>query len=75
MVKIDFQNYFPTKSYSSVSQKIKNAKRAHCTKSKSTKVPKFRTDIRLLSVTVSKRNFENIVLIQSYMYDSSLARL
>ena len=32
--------------------KYLNAKRAYCTKSKSTKVPKFRTDIRLLSVTV-----------------------
>ena len=47
-----------------------NAKRAHCTKSESTKVPKVCTDIRLLSVTVwAKRNFENIVLIQSYMYE------
>ena len=31
--------------------KYQNAKRAHCTKSESTKEHKFCTDIRLLSVT------------------------
>ena len=64
MVKKDFQNYFPTKSYSFVSQNIKNAKRAHCTKSESTTVPKFCTDIRLFKCDcMSKKNFENIVSI------------
>ena len=50
--------------------KYQNAKRAHCTKSESTKVPKFCTDIRLFKCDcMSKKNFENIVSIQSYMYD------
>ena len=50
--------------------KYQNAKQAHCTKSESTKVPKFCTDIRLLKCDCkSKKNFENIVSIQSYMYD------
>ena len=56
--------------------------RAHCTQiwgtSKlvfnghmtGTKVPKFWTDIRHFNCDcMSKRNFKNIVLIQSYMYD------
>ena len=50
--------------------KYQNAKRAHCTKSESTKVPKFCTDIRLFKCDcMSKKKFENIVSIQSYMYD------
>ena len=40
--------------------KYQNAKRAHCTKSESTKVPKFCTDIRLFkwahTVTLKKSN-------------------
>ena len=39
-------------------------------KSASTKVPKFCTDIRLFKCyCMSKRNFENTVSIQSYIYD------
>ena len=50
--------------------KYQNAKRAHCTKSESTKVPKFCTDMRLFKCDcMSKKKFENIVSIQSYMYD------
>ena len=50
--------------------KYQNAKRAHCTKSESTKVPKFCPDIRLFKCDcMSKKNFENTVLIQSHMYD------
>ena len=50
--------------------KYQNAKRAHCTKSESAKVPKFCADIRLLKCdSMSKKKFENTVLIQSYMYD------
>ena len=50
--------------------KYQNAKRAHCTKNESTKVPKFCTDIRLFKCDcMSKKKFENIVSIQSYMYD------
>ena len=70
MVKKDFQNYFPTKSYSSVSQKYQNAKQAHCTKSESTKMAKFCTDIRLFKCDcMSKKKFETIISIQSYMYN------
>ena len=48
--------------------KYQNAKRAHCTKSESTKVLKFCTDIRLFKCDcMSKKKFENIVSIQSYM--------
>ena len=44
--------------------KYQNAKRAHCTKSESTKVPKFCIDIRLFKCDcMSKKNFENIVSI------------
>ena len=44
--------------------KYQNAKRAHCTKSESTTVPKFCTDIRLFKCDcMSKKNFENIVSI------------
>ena len=69
-MKIDFQNLFPYEKLFVRFAKYQNAKRAYCTKSKSTKVPKFRTDIRLFKCDcMSKRNFENIVLIQSYMYD------
>ena len=50
--------------------KYQNAKRAHCTKSERTKVPKFCTDISLFKCDcMSKRKFENTVLIQSYLYD------
>ena len=50
--------------------KYQNAKRAHCMKSKSTKVPKFCIDIRHFKCDcMSKKKFENIVLIQSYKYD------
>ena len=50
--------------------KYQNAKQAHCTKSESTTVPKFCTDIRLLKFDcMSKKNAENIVSILSYMYD------
>ena len=51
--------------------KYQNAKWAHCTKSENTKVPKFCTDIRLFKCDCmsKKKNFENIVSIQSYMYD------
>ena len=47
MVKTDFQNDFPTKSYLSVSQNIKMRNGPIARKAKSTKVPKFCTDIRL----------------------------
>ena len=44
--------------------KYQNAKRAHCTKSESAKVPKFCTDIRLFKCDcMSKKKFENIVSI------------
>ena len=44
--------------------KYQNAKRAHCTKSESTTVPKFCTDIRLFKCDcMSKKNFGNIVSI------------
>ena len=50
--------------------KYQNVKRAHCTKSESAKVPQFCTDIRLFKCDcMSKKKFENTVLIQSYMYD------
>ena len=63
MVKKDFQNYFPTKLFVRFA-KYQNAKRAHCTKSKSAEVPKFCTDIRLFKCDcMNKNNFENIVSI------------
>ena len=44
--------------------RYQNAKRAHCTKSESTAVPKFCTDIRLFKCDcMSKKIFENIVSI------------
>ena len=44
--------------------KYQNAKRAHCTKSESAKVPKFCTDIRLFKCDcMSKKKIENIVSI------------
>ena len=50
--------------------KYQNAKRAHCTKSESTTMPKFCTDIRLFKCDcMSQKKFENIVSISSYMYD------
>ena len=49
--------------------KYQNAKRAHCTKNESTKVPKFCTDITLFKCDCMRKKIENIVSIQSYMYD------
>ena len=49
--------------------KYQNAKRAHCTKSKSARVPKFCTDIRLFKCDYMSKKNENTVLIQSFMYD------
>ena len=69
MVKKDFQNYFPTKSYSFVSQNIKMRNGLIAQKAKVLTVPKFCTDIRLFKCDcMSKKNFENIVSIKSYMY-------
>ena len=49
--------------------KYQNVKRAHCTKSESTKVPKFCTGIRLFKCNcMSRENFENVVSIQSYFF-------
>ena len=59
MVKKNFQNYFPTKSYSFVSQNIKMRNGLIATKSESTTVPKFCTDIRLFKCDcMSKKYFE-----------------
>ena len=70
MVETDFQKLFSYEKLFVPFAKYQNAKRAHCTKSESTKVPKFCTDIRLFKCDcMSKKNFENIVPIQSYMYD------
>ena len=64
MVKTDFQNYFPTKSYSFVSQNIKMRNGLIAQKAKVLRVPKFCTDIRLFKCDcMSKKNFENIVSI------------
>ena len=52
--------------------KYQNAKRAHCTKSESTKVPKFCTDSRYSKcdcMSKKKKKIENIVSIESYMCD------
>ena len=85
MVKEDFQNYFPTKSYSLVSQNIKMGNGLIARKAKVLRCPNFALILDFLSVTVwlrqeyllvflsqlyeQKKKFENTVLIQSYMYD------
>ena len=70
MVKKDFQKLF---SYEKLFVHFPNIKMRNgliCTKSESTKVPKFCTDIRLFKCDcMSKFFFENTVSIQSYMYD------
>ena len=76
MVMKDFQNYFSTKSYSSVSQNIKMQNGLIARKAKVLRCPKFVLILDFLGLTVwakkkkkKKKKNENIVLIQSYMYD------
>ena len=52
MVKKDFQNYFPTKSYSSVSQNIKMRNGLIAQKVKVLRCPNFALILDFLSVTV-----------------------
>ena len=67
-MKKDFQNYFPTKSYSSVSQNIKMRNWLIARKEKVlTEVPKFCTDIRLFKYDcMSKKE------IWKYCFDPKL---
>ena len=59
MVKTDFQNYFPTKSYSSVSQNIKMRKGLIARKAKVLRCPNFVLILDFLSVTVwAKKNWK-----------------
>ena len=65
MVKKDFQNYFPTKSYSFVSQNIKMRNGLIAQKAKVLRCPNFVLILDFLSVTVwaKKKKIENIVSI------------
>ena len=59
MVKKDFQNYFPTKSYSSVSQNIKMRNGLIAQKAKVLSCPNFALLLDFLSVTVwAKKNWK-----------------
>ena len=70
MVKKDFQNHFPAKSYSSVSQNIKMRNGLIARKAKVLRCPNFALIFDSFRVTVwAKKKIENIVSIQSYMYD------
>ena len=69
-LKKDFQNYFPTKSYSFVSQNIKMRNGLIARKAKVLRCPNFVLILDFFKCDCrSKKNFENIVSIESYMYD------
>ena len=66
MVKKDFQNYFPTKSYSSVSQNIKMRNGLIAQKAKVLRCPNFALILDFLSVTVWAKK------IWKYCFDPKL---
>ena len=62
--------HFVSQNITTQAEIDENAKRAHCTKSESTRVPTFCTDIRLFKPDyVGKKHFTNIVSFRSYIYD------
>ena len=61
MVKKDFQNYFPTKSYSFVSQNIKMRNGLIARKAKVLRYPNFALILDFLSVTVLEKKILKIL--------------